>query len=445
MGDVREGERGAAPDDPIRISGTYAGGGRPIATPDLVAWLLEHGRSIERIGAFVDELCWRAVATGIPLWRVTLHTATLHPQIEGLGCRWWRDRGVMEEFTITLGAEEHGEFLNSPIRGSVLNGEIARFRLSDVQGREFPLLGRLREAGGTDYLALPLFRLLDSHPVITWATDVPGGFTDDHIARLAALAPALGAVIEARLRRRIARDLLDTYLGRQAGRRVLAGQIRRGRGERVRAVIMASDLRGSTALSDHLPADEMIELLNAYFERVAAPVQAYGGDVLKFLGDGVLAIFPVDELGEANAAAAALQAATETLADLVALCHTLEHPDRPPLCAGIGLHLGDVFYGNVGAPGRLDFTVIGPAVNLAFRIESMTKELRRPLLASRAFARAVPTPLVALGTHWLRGIAEPEELFGAPSPGPEAAASVEPQGLAPAAHIGGRNGGAGCA
>jgi adenylate cyclase len=420
MGGIREREQSAAPADPIRVTGTYAGGGQPIATPDLVAWLLEHGRSIERIAVFVDELCWRAVATGLPLWRVTLHTATLHPQIQGLGCRWWRDRGVTEEFTIALGAERSPEFLGSPIRDSVLDGEAARFRLSEAQGREHPLLERLRAAGGTDYLALPLFRLLDRHPVTTWATDVPGGFTDDHVARLSALVAPLGAVIEARLRRRIARDLLDTYLGRQAGSRVLAGQIRRGRGERVRAVIMASDLRGSTALSDHLPADEMIELLDAYFERVAEPVQAHGGDVLKFLGDGVLAIFPVDELGEAGAAAAALQAAAETLASLLALCRTLGHPDRPPLRAGIGLHLGDVFYGNVGAPDRLDFTVIGPAVNLAFRIESMTKELSRPLITSRAFARAVPTPLVSLGTHSLRGVAEPEELFGALPTSPEA-------------------------
>ena len=319
MGDVREGERGAAAADPIRIKGTYAGGGRPIATADLVTWLLEHGRSIEQIAAFVDELCWRTVATGPPLWRVTLHTATLHPQIQGLGCRWLRDRGVTEEFTIALGAEESSDFLTSPIRDSVLGGEVARFRLAARQGRGYPLLERLRKAGATDYLVLPLFRLLDRHPVTSWATDAPGGFTNDHVARLSALVPALGAVIEARLRRRIARDLLDTYLGHQAGSRVLAGEIRRGRGERVRAVIMASDLRGSTALSDHLPADEMIELLDGYFEHVAEPVQAHGGDVLKFLGDGVLAIFPVAELGETGAAAAALQAAAETLAGL----HTL--------------------------------------------------------------------------------------------------------------------------
>jgi adenylate cyclase len=426
MGDVRcEGERGATVADPIPIKGTYIGGGRPIATPDLVAWLLEHGRSIEQIAAFVDELCWRTVATGLPLWRVTLHTATLHPQIGGVGCRWWRDRGITEEFTITIGAEESPDFLSSPLRDSVLNGEVARFRLAAMQDREYPMLGRLREAGATDYLALPLFRLLDRYPVVTWATDATGGFTDDHIARLSALVPPLGAVIEARLRRRIARDLLDTYLGRQAGQRVLAGQIHRGRGERARAVIMASDLRGSTALSDHLPPDEMIELLDAYFERVAEPVQAHGGDVLKFLGDGVLAIFPVDELGERGAAAAALQAATETLAGLATFSQALECRDRPPLRAGIGLHLGDVFYGNVGAPSRLDFTVIGPAVNLAFRIESMTKELGCPLLASRAFARAIPTPMVSLGTYPLRGIAESEELFGPSLASPEAAL-VEP-------------------
>ena len=141
MGDVRrEGERGAAAADPIPIKGTYIGGGRPIATPDLVAWLLEHGRSIEQIAAFVDELCWRTVATGLPLWRVTLHTATLHPQIGGVGCRWWRDRGVTEEFTITIGAEESPDFLSSPLRDSVLNGEVARFRLAATQDREYPML-----------------------------------------------------------------------------------------------------------------------------------------------------------------------------------------------------------------------------------------------------------------------------------------------------------------
>ncbi len=414
MGDVREGGRGAAAADPIRIKGTYAGVGRPIATADLVTWLLEHGRSIEQIAAFVDELCWRTVAAGPPLWRVTLHTATLHPQIRGLGCRWWRDRGVTEELTIALGAEESSEFLTSPIRDSVLGGEVARFRLAAGQGHGYPLLERLRKAGATDYLVLPLFRLLDRHPVTSWATDAPGGFTDDHVARLSALVAPLGAVIEARLRRRIARDLLDTYLGRQAGSRVLAGQIRRGRGERVRAVIMASDLRNSTMLSDHLPAEEMIELLDIYFERVAEPVQAHGGDVLKFLGDGVLAIFPVDELGEAAAAAAALQAAAETLAGLAVPCCALDQLERAPLRAGIGLHLGDVFYGNVGAPSRLDFTVIGPAVNLAFRIESMTKALGQPLLASQAFAHAAPTPLISLGAYPLRGIAEPEELFAPP-------------------------------
>lgn len=407
-------ERAPADVDPIRVRGTYSGAGRPIATSDLVSWLLEHGRSIDRIAEFVDQLCWRAVGTGLPLWRVTLHTATLHPQIEGLGCRWWRDRSITEFFTIALGAEETLEFFNSPIRGSVLNGDVARFRLTTGEGAEFPLLVRLREAGATEYLALPLFRLLDRSPVITWATDAPGGFTDEHIASLSGLVPALGAVIEARLRRRIARDLLETYLGRQAGKRVLSGQIRRGRGERVRAVIMASDLRGSTALSDDLPPDEMIELLDNYFEQVAEPVQAHGGDVLKFLGDGVLAIFPVDELGEGQAAAAALRAADETLAGLLALSRE-GRPDRQPLRAGVGLHIGDVFYGNVGAPSRLDFTVIGPAVNLAFRIESMTKELGRPLLASQAFACVAPNSLVSVGSHSLRGISKPEELF-APAP-----------------------------
>ena len=336
---AEEGERDTATAYPIRISGTYAGAGRPIATQDLVAWLLEHSRSIEQVAAFVDELCWRAVATGLPLWRVTLHTATLHPQVAGLGLRWWRDPGVTEEFTIALGAEESSEFLSSPIRDSVLKGKVARFRLTEIQGREFPLLRRLQEAGGTDYLALPLFRLLDRYPVTTWATDAPGWVHRRSHRPSLPLVPVLAVVIEARLMRRIARDLLDTYLGRQAGQRVLAGQIRRGCGERVRAVIMASDLRGSTALSDHLPPDEVIELLDAYFERVAKPVQTHGGDVLKFLGDGVLAIFPIAELGEMKAATAAFQAAAEILVGLAAYSHAPERRGRSPLRAGIGLHL----------------------------------------------------------------------------------------------------------
>jgi adenylate cyclase len=398
----------------IEKTGSHVGLGRPVATSDFTNWLLEHGRSIERIAAFVDELCWRAMALDLPLWRVTLHTATLHPQLAGLGCRWWRDRNLTEEFTIVLGAEQSADFLKSPVRDSVLHGAVARFRLARGEGRDYTLLERIRDGGGTDFLALPLFRLFDHHPVTTWVTDASGGFTDDQVARLSSLVPALGAVVEARLRRRITRDLLRTYLGREAGPRVLAGQIRRGRGLRVRAVIMASDLRGSTALSDHLPAEEMIELLDSYFEHVAEPVQAHGGDVLKFLGDGVLAIFPVEEPGEAAAAAAALQASTETLARLADPSRMPEGRQRAPLRAGIGLHLGDVFYGNVGAPSRLDFTVIGPAVNLAFRIESMTKVLGRPLLASRAFARAAPMPLLSLGAHPLHGISEPEELFGQP-------------------------------
>ena len=139
---------------------------------------------------------------------MTLHTATLHPQLAGLGCRWWRDRNLTEEFRIVLGAEESADFLSSPIRDSVLHGTVARFRLAQGQGRDHALLEQIREGGGTDFLALPLFRLLDHHPVTTWVTDTPGGFTDDQIARLSALVPALGAVVEARLRRRITRDLL---------------------------------------------------------------------------------------------------------------------------------------------------------------------------------------------------------------------------------------------
>ncbi len=217
-------------------------------------------------------------------------------------------------------------------------------------------------------------------------------------------------MFEVRLARRVTQDLLEVYLGREAGPKVLAGAIRRGRGERRQAVIMAVDLRRSTWLSDHHPPETMIELLDACFEQICQPILAGGGDVLKFIGDGVLAVFPVAD-DAAAATGTALAAGAAGLAGLALIAR-----ERPEFllaspAAGIGLHLGDVFYGNVGAAGRLDFTVIGRAVNLAFRIEALTKALGRPLLLSKEVAaHAVPTP-VSLGRHLVHGLDEPIEVF----------------------------------
>jgi adenylate cyclase len=210
-------------------------------------------------------------------------------------------------------------------------------------------------------------------------------------------------------------NLLDTYLGPQAGRRVLAGQIQRAEGEQLRAVIMITDMRGFTALSDRLPGEEVIGVLDDYFDAIVTPVEARKGETLKFMGDGVLAIFPAaDDDDFSEASVQALEAALEGLERLGIVNKARRAADRTEVRTGIGLHLGEVIFGNVGAADRLDFTVIGPAVNLASRIEGLTKRLLRPILVSSAFARICPRPLVSLGFHPVRGLFEPEEVFGLP-------------------------------
>ncbi len=249
---------------------------------------------------------------------------------------------------------------------------------------------------------------------MTWPTDGPVGVGDAAMPGFRGLMLAFAAAPDARVTRRIAGTLLDIYRGRSIGPRVLEGEIRRGYGERLRAVLMATDLRGFTALSDRLPGEELIDLLDDYFEAVTQPVQSGGGEVLKFIGDGVLAIFTVGARTEAAATSAALDAAQTSLKRLDDLNRDRIADNQAPLRVGIGLHLGEVFYGNVGATDRLDFTAIGPAVNLTSRLEGLTKRLGRPILVSDDFARACDRPLASLGFHPVRGFSEPAEIFGLP-------------------------------
>ena len=398
----------------FRIEGVYTGLGAPILGGEIERWLLVNGPQIDSAIELFDELCWRLVGDGVPLWRATFHTGTLHPQISGVGARWWRDRKIIEDYRILHGAETTDEYRLSPIRLTVERGTPVRRRL-DGPVPEFPLLEKIRKAGGTDYFALALNRTFRRFPTVAWATDRPGGFSDADIAKLEDINPALAAIAETRAVRRISENLLDTYLGPQAGRRILAGQIFRAQGERMRAVIMMTDMRNFTGLSDRLPGNSVIELLDDYFDAVVSPIEEKKGEVLKFMGDGVLAIFPAeDDEDFAPSSLRALEAATEGLDRLAAINQVRHERDQPELRIGVGLHLGEVIYGNVGAADRLDFTVIGPAVNLASRIEGLTKRLLRPLLTSSAFAEICPRPLVSLGFHPVRGLYQPEEVFGLP-------------------------------
>ncbi len=401
--------------DLIQIVGRFSGPGEPIVEGDVQSWLLGEGRRLLKDAEFFDVLCRRLLGAGLPIWRASLSVGTLHPQILGLNFRWWRDRRMTEVRRVGYGVDQTNDYRESPIRSVMELGRTVRYRLDDSAAiAAYPLLGTLRAAGATDYFACPLTFFNGRHQATTWTTDRPGGFTDSHIAGIASILPVLGSVVEARAMRRLAGTLLNTYLGRTAGQRILDGEIRRAQGEQINAVILVTDMRGFTNLSDRLPGTELITLLDDYFDAITAPVEEQGGEVLKFMGDGLLAIFPYDNGAPGDAADAALTAAASGLARIERLNQQRRSEGRTQFRAGIGLHLGEVIFGNVGAVDRLDFTTIGPAVNLAARLETLTKRLERPLLVSRDFARACGSTLVSLGFHPVRGLSKPEEVFGLP-------------------------------
>ncbi len=385
---------------------------------DIVTWILTAGHRKGSTAALLDQLCRQLVAAGVPLWRTSMTVATLHPQLLGFTLRWWRDREGVEEILLAHGVDETPDYLESPMRPTIEQGETVRYHLEEGSFERFPLLVSLREAGATDWLACPLTLLNGWHQPVTWTSHSPGGFSDEDVATLTGLLPALGVVVEAQATRRLTGNLLDTYLGRTIGRHILSGEVQRRQGKQLGAVLMATDLRGFTNLSDNLTGSDLITLLDEYFDAVVSPIHAGGGEVLKFVGDGLLAIFAPDAAKEAEAAEAALEAAVKALTRLGELNQVRHAEGRRTIQIGVGLHVGTVIYGNVGAIDRLDFTAIGPAVNMVCRLESLTKRVARPLLMSREFAAICPRPLESLGFHPVRGFGEPEEVFGLPALAP---------------------------
>ncbi|MBL8698627.1 MAG: adenylate/guanylate cyclase domain-containing protein [Alphaproteobacteria bacterium] len=383
-----------------------------------VRWLLDDGRRHVSMAALVDELCWRLVAGGLPLARASVNVGTLHPQLIGFSARWTAADGRAEELTLAHGLRETAAYRNSPFFRIFEYGESVRCRLDGPEAAlPYPIMRDLKAQGMTDYFAMPMLLGSVSRNAATFATDRQGGFTEDDLTRLRDLGPALSIVLELLGQRRISAALLDVYLGRKAGRRVLAGEIVRGSGEAIRAVIWCSDLRNFTRLSDQLPGSRVTELLNRVFETQVAAIHHAGGEVLKFVGDGLIAIFPIDD-GERAAdpcrrAFAAAEAALEANAALnLALA---AEPDALRLPLAVALHVGEVFFGNIGGADRLDFTVIGPAVNAVSRLEKLAKVLDRDLVVTGEYATVSRrTGLLSLGVHPLRGFSEPIEVFAPP-------------------------------
>ena len=383
---------------------------------EVVSWMLQDGRSkLGRAREWGSEMCERIVGAGIPIVRGFCYVGTLHPQVAASGYTWKRGEGKATRVPVEHGIEALVGFAGSPLAVALQTRQLVRRRLEDTAEVDSSELADFRGQGGTEYVALPMVCSTGEVNVISFMTDQSGGFSENDIAALEEVSRALGIMVELISTRRIAKTLLDTYVGARTGARVLNGAIRRGHGETIRAVIWINDLRRFTATSENLERDELIALLNDYFEIVVKAELAEHGEVLKFIGDGMLAVFELQpEQAPSDCCAAALRAARNALVAVASRNRVRVEEGRPEIHFGVALHLGEVYYGNIGAPERLDFTVIGPAVNQASRIEKLGSKLDRIVVTSSKFAAAAPEPLERLGAYRLGGIAELQEIFALP-------------------------------
>jgi class 3 adenylate cyclase/uncharacterized protein (DUF427 family) len=396
----------------------HKSGGAVHANP-IAGWLIEEAWKAPSPEALMGAFCGFLRSAGFPLARSTVIIPTLHPQIFATVLVWREDvpavRVVFEPHDILL----QPRFADSPfapiIRGA---GGVRRHLEDDDVKLDFPVIRDLHQDGATDYVAMP-FRFSDGQiSVISMTSFTKGGFSTAHLGSLYEILPALGRMFEVHAQRRISVGLLETYLGRSTGKRVLEGQIRHGDGQLIHAVIWFCDLRDSTRLSESMDSATYLAYLNRFFAAMAGAIIDHGGEILAYIGDAVLAIFPIANgdvpsasgMAPAEACTQAIAAARAAAERIVAT--NAARPDLPALRYGIGLHVGDVTYGNIGIPQRLQFTVIGSAANEASRIESMTKELGEPILVSSVFAEHYPGELVAKGPHALRGVTGSHELFG---------------------------------
>ncbi len=398
------------------------------AFEELASWVTGAGLIGRTESELMAGFCRRVADAGVPVARAMVILDTLHPIYEGRVFR-WRDDAPEHVEAVDYGRTNEGEaaenWQRSPFFHLLQSGESAlRRRLAAGEPADFSAIAQARDEGVTDYLAL--VHRFAAEGVIgemdciysSWATDAENGFDDGAVTALQRLTPFLELAVKSAALARMAGTLAETYLGRDPSRRVMSGRIARGVAEKIGAVLWYSDLRGYTQISDSMPPEEIIPLLNDYADIVVSAVHGHGGDVLKLIGDGTLAIFAGED--RERACLAGLAAAARVREDVVGLNRSRAAAGLPTTEVYLALHVGDVFYGNVGSKDRLDFTVIGPAVNEVSRILAMSRSVEQDVLLSASFADALGAEmrarLVSVGRYALRGVAQPQELF-TPEPG----------------------------
>jgi adenylate cyclase len=388
------------------------------AGPDIPASIIALGIADAPLANQVEAAMARLVAAGVPIDRFNVGCRILHPLFDGLTITWTREGGVQVEYA--AGVDKEGsDFRLSPFYAMLTDhDDMRRFPLGDEAAiAPFPLLHRLKEEGYTDYLALIIgFGGAPLHPqsldglATSWSTRAPCGFSGADVEAMRAVLMPLALVFRLAIKDQITKAALDAFHGPLVGARILSGTIKRGDGERLAAALWYSDLRNSTGLADQLPVDCFLDLLNAYFECVAGAVMTEGGQVLDIIGDAVLAFFPAGDNGGAKACAAALEAASLARGRLAELKRE-QSEKSGAIEFGIGVHFGDVVFGNAGTRERLKFGVLGRAVNEVARTQDMSKLLQRPVVVSDAVARRASVALADLGLHELRGIPTARRLW----------------------------------
>jgi adenylate cyclase len=344
-------------------------------------------------------------ASGVPLDLLYVFVATLHPTVLARQFRW--EGELVETRKLTLAIQQSPAFQNSPIIVvTKTRAEVHGKLEGDLAPDDFGIFEDLKKQGYTYYLCAPLPFVSGETHAVSIATRAPGGFTEAHLAIIRHILPPLSRIAEIFALRRVATNLLSTYVGRNSGDRIMSGRIMRGDVETLRAIIWFSDLRGFTSISARLGARAIIDLLNELFDCQVPAIEKHGGEVLKFIGDGLLGIFPLgDDVGAR--AANALDAATDAFAALDARNATAAEPIR----FGLALHVGEIAYGNIGGASRLDFTAIGPAVNVAARLEAITGKLDRRVVVSSELAAHLRVPLEDLGSFDLKGVPDPQRVY----------------------------------
>lgn len=392
----------------------------------LVNWLMDKGLQGASQQDLLNGYCRRLTEMGVPLFRFYLAQRAFHPHFGGIGFSWTCDAGISQQH-YQYRATPPEEWVTSPFY-FMLSNKLDEFRArldgsDEDQVSVFPILPELKEQGVTDYFASGLHfdqgELVNLDPshipegvLVSWSSDGPNGFVEDDLNVIRASLPFLGLALKSSSNRQMATDLLKVYLGRDAGTRVLSGEIQRGSSQKIDAVICYFDLNGFTSLSEQIPGPELIDMLNDYFALAVATIQEHGGNILKFMGDGMLTMF---DLGSIETdAKAALNAVKSLQTGMRNLNREREEVGLPTTGFSLALHAGEILYGNIGAENRLDFTVIGPTVNVAARISGMHRAVGQSVIMSEEVQRAAqPTShdIVSLGRYMVRGVGAPLELF----------------------------------